>query len=287
MIANYFRSECERIAASGLVTARSASDWRRNRPELRRQLFDMFGLDPLPPRGDLKAVVTGTLERDGIVVENLHFQSSPGLYVTANLYRPKEVTKPLPAVLYLCGHAGVKKGNVSFGNKCAYTHHGSWFAKNGYVCLAIDTLQLGEIEGIHHGTRRYDRWWWMSRGYTPAGVEAWNCIRALDYLETRPEVDRDRIGATGRSGGGAYCWSILGLDDRVKAAVPVAGIVDLQSYVVDGAIEAIAIACSSTTPMNGTIRNLRPSPPRGRFCSRTRTKTISFRWTEFCEFTNR
>jgi dienelactone hydrolase len=237
MIANYFRSECERIAANGLITARSASDWKRNLPELRRQLFDMFGLDPLPARGDLKAVVTGTLERDGIVVENLHFQSSPGLYVTANLYRPKDATKPLPTVLYLCGHGAVKKDNVSFGNKCTYTHHGSWFAKNGYVCLAIDTLQLGEIEGIHHGTRRFDRWWWMSRGYTPAGVEAWNCIRALDYLETRPEVDRDRIGATGRSGGGAYSWSILGLDDRIKAAVPVAGIVDLESYVVDGAIE--------------------------------------------------
>jgi dienelactone hydrolase len=197
----------------------------------------MFGLDPLPARGDLKAAVTGTIERDGIVVEKLHFQSSPGLYVTANLYRPKEVDKPLPTVLYLCGHAAVKKGNVSFGNKSAYTHHGSWFAKNGYVCLAIDTLQLGEIEGIHHGTRRFDRWWWMCRGYTPAGVEAWSCIRALDYLETRPEVDCDRIGATGRSGGGAYSWSILGLDDRIKAATPVAGIVDLESLVVDGVIE--------------------------------------------------
>ena len=67
----------------------------------------------------------------------------------------------------------------------------------------------------------------MCRGYTPAGVEAWNNIRALDYLETRPEVDRDRIGATGRSGGGAYSWSLMGLDDRIKVAVPVAGIVDL------------------------------------------------------------
>ncbi len=147
------------------------------------------------------------------------------------------MTKPLPTVLYVCGHSGVKKGEVSFGNKCAYSHHGTWFARNGYVCLTIDTLQLGEIEGIHHGTRKFNRWWWMCRGYTPAGVEAWNCIRSLDYLETRSEVDRNCIGVTGRSGGGAYSWSILGLDDRVKAAAPVAGIVDLQSYVVDGAIE--------------------------------------------------
>jgi dienelactone hydrolase len=237
MLANYFRAETERIAARSLAAIESPETWQNGAGALRPRLFDMFGLNPLPERGDLKPVVTGSVERDGIVVENVHFRSLPGLYVTANLYRPKEVTKPLPTVLYLCGHAGVKKGKVSFGNKCAYTHHGSWFAKNGYVCLAVDTLQLGEIEGIHHGTRRFDRWWWMCRGYTPAGVEAWNNIRALDYLETRTEVDRNRIGVTGRSGGGAYSWSLMALDDRVKAAVPVAGIVDLQSYVVDGAIE--------------------------------------------------
>ena len=80
-------------------------------------------------------------------------------------------------------------------------------------------------------------WWWNSRGYTPAGVEAWNCMRALDYLETRPEVDKTRFGVTGRSGGGAYSWWITALDDRIKVAVPVAGITDLQNHVVDGAVE--------------------------------------------------
>jgi hypothetical protein len=131
----------------------------------------------------------------------------------------------------------VKKDNVSFGNKVQYHHHGAWFARHGYVCLSIDTLQLGEIEGIHHGTYRYNRWWWNSRGYTPAGVEAWNCIRALDYLETRPEVDAARIGVTGRSGGGAYSWWIAALDDRIRVAVPVAGITSLKNHVVDGCVE--------------------------------------------------
>ena len=101
----------------------------------------------------------------------------------------------------------------------------------------IDTLQLGEIEGIHHGTYREGMWWWLDRGYTPAGVEAWNCVRALDYLETRHEVDRKRIGVTGRSGGGAYSWWIAAIDERIKSAVPVAGITDLQNHVVDGMLE--------------------------------------------------
>jgi predicted peptidase len=68
-------------------------------------------------------------------------------------------------------------------------------------------------------------------------VEAWNGIRALDYLETRPEVDRTRIGVTGRSGGGAYSWWIAALDDRIKVAVPVAGITTLRITCSDGAIE--------------------------------------------------
>ena len=68
----------------------------------------------------------------------------------------------------------------------------------------IDTLQLGEIEGLHHGTYHKGMFWWCSRGYTPAGVEAWNGIRALDYLQSRQEVDGERLGVTGRSGGGAY-----------------------------------------------------------------------------------
>ncbi len=79
-------------------------------------------------------------------------------------------------------------------------------------------------------------WWWNSRGYTPAGVEAWNCIRALDYLQTRKEVDPNQIGVTGRSGGGAYSWWLAALDDRIKVAVPVAGITDLRNRVVDGTV---------------------------------------------------
>ena len=80
-------------------------------------------------------------------------------------------------------------------------------------------------------------WWWNNHGYTPAGVEAWNCVRALDYLQSRKEVDGERLGVTGRSGGGAYSWWIAAIDDRIKAAAPVAGITDLENHVVDGTVE--------------------------------------------------
>jgi len=237
LLAEYFRLETQKAADACLTDIASLDQWKSRREVYYRQFREMLGLEPMPPRTDLKPVMTGQVEAEGFVVEKLHFQSLPGLYVTAHLYRPKEVHEPLPAVLYVCGHGGVKKGNISYGNKCHYQHHGIWFARHGYVCLVIDTLQLGEIEGIHHGTYRYGMWWWNSYGYTPAGVEAWNCVRALDYLQSRKEVDPKRLGVTGRSGGGAYSWWIAALDERIQAAVPVAGITDLQNHVVDGCVE--------------------------------------------------
>ncbi len=237
MLADYFAAETAKLRDACLADIKTLDDWKAKRGEYRRQLLEMLGLDPLPEKTDLKPVITGKLDHDDFVVEKLHFQSRPGLYVTGNLYLPKKIDKPLPTILYVCGHSVVKVDGVAMGAKAGYQHHGAWYARNGYACLTIDTLQLGEIEGIHHGTHRYGMWWWLNRGYTPAGVEAWNCVRALDYLETRPEIDKTRFGVTGRSGGGAYSWWIAAIDDRIKAAVPTAGITDLQNHVVDGTVE--------------------------------------------------
>lgn len=237
LLADYFRAETEKLAADSLADVHSLEDWQSRREQYRQQLLEMLGLDPFPPRTDLQAVVTGTVEHDEFRVEKLHFQSMPRLYVTGNLYVPKDLDGPAPTILYVCGHGRVKKGDISYGNKVNYQHHPAWFARHGYVCLAIDTLQLGEIEGLHHGTYREGMWWWNAYGYTPAGVEAWNCLRALDYLESRDEVDARRIGVTGRSGGGAYSWWIAAIDERIAAAVPVAGITDLHNHVVDGVVE--------------------------------------------------
>jgi dienelactone hydrolase len=236
-IHQFFRRTARRLADADLADVPTLADWQAKRPQVRQQLLEMLGLWPLPEKTDLKATVTGTVDGGDFVVEKLHFQSRPGLYVTANFYRPKQVTQPLPTILYLCGHGNVKVDNVSYGSKASYQHHPAWFAREGYCCLILDTLQLGEIEGFHHGTNRLGWWWWVSRGYTPAGVEAWNCVRALDYLETRREVDMTRVGVTGRSGGGAYSWWTAAVDDRPACFVPVAGITDLENHVVDGCVE--------------------------------------------------
>ena len=225
----YLAAEVERLSANFLDGTKTKAEWEARRPELRRQFLDMAGLDPLPERTPLKATVTGTLDRGGVTIEKLHFQSRPGLYVTGNLYRPTAGGAKLPAVLYVCGHSNRGRD----GNKSAFQDHGYWFAQNGYVCLVIDTLQLGEVAGQHHGTYNLGRFWWHSRGYTPAGVECWNGMRAIDYLCSRPEVDPERIGVTGISGGGATTVWVAAADERVKVAVPVSGMSDLESYVTN------------------------------------------------------
>jgi cephalosporin-C deacetylase-like acetyl esterase len=237
-IEKYLAAETDRLSKRVLDSATTLTEWQERRPRLRQQYFYMLGLWPLPEKTPLHAAITARREHDGIVLENLHFQSRPGLYVTANLYRPKEVTTRLPTILYLCGHADHGRD----GNKSAYQDQGLWFAHHGYVCLILDTLQLGEIPGRHHGTygiranrdkngQAETRCWWHSRGYTPAGVECWNGVRAIDYLLTRPEVDPERLGVTGISGGGAATFWVAAADERLKCAVPVSGMSDLESYV--------------------------------------------------------
>jgi dienelactone hydrolase len=271
----YLAAQTDKLSQKYLDGAKTLEEWKEKRPRLEREYLDMLGLWPLPEKTPLKATVTGQVEAHGVIVEKLHYQSKPGLYVTANLYRPKTDgaspadAQKLPAVLYVCGHSN--KGRD--GNKTAFQDHGFWFANNGYVCLMVDTLQLGEIPGVHHGTygrpwnhlKAYginppvpplpkggptdvpplekggpggveNRWWWHAAGYTPAGVECWNGVRGIDYLLTRPEVDPERIGVTGISGGGATTVWIAAADDRVKVAVPVSGMSDLESYVTNKVI---------------------------------------------------
>jgi dienelactone hydrolase len=229
MIQAYLRQETEKLSARFADDVKSLEDWQAKRPQYVDEYYYMLGLSPRPEKTPLEATITGTLEGDGYAVDMLHYQSRPRLYVTGNLYRPAKVKEgdKLPAVLYVCGHSPRGRN----GNKVAYQSHGIWLARHGYVCLAVDTLQLGEIAAFHHGTYNLNRWWWHSRGYTPAGVEAWNGVRGIDYLVSRPDVDPERIAVTGISGGGAATFWVTSADERVKVAVPVSGMADLPSYV--------------------------------------------------------
>ncbi len=215
MFQQYLLRRATEITRDNLADIRSASDWHRRRPEARKQLLYMLGLDPIPGRTPLNARVTKRFERDGYRVENIVFESLPGLYVTANLYLPSQPEGQRPAVLYLCGHSPDPAGA-----KAIYQRNGIWLARLGYVVLVVDPLEFGEVPGIHHGTHDLGMWFWLSLGYTPVGPEVWNAIRALDYLETRPEVAPGRFAVTGGSGGGSISWYAAAVDERIQVAVP-------------------------------------------------------------------
>jgi len=101
----------------------------------------------------------------------------------------------------------------------------------------LDPIQLGESQGFHHGTYREEHWDWPSRGYTPLGTEVWNGMRALDYLATRPDVDPDRFGVTGLSGGGVVSWALGAADDRLKVVAPVCQSGSVQGVAEDRSVE--------------------------------------------------
>jgi dienelactone hydrolase len=213
------------ITSQTLADIQSLEDWQQERPRRRREFLYTMGLDPLPDKTPLQAQLTGTVSRPGYRIEKIVFQSKPGLYVTANFYIPDasdtsqgEPVRRWPTILYVCGHSP-----HPVGAKWDYQDRAVWFVEHGYACFVVDTLEFGEVAGIHHGLHDLNTWHWLSRGYTPVGVEVWNAIRAVDYLETRAEVDASRIGITGISGGGAVSWYAAAADERIAVSVPVCG----------------------------------------------------------------
>ncbi|HWQ53722.1 MAG TPA: acetylxylan esterase [Bryobacteraceae bacterium] len=213
------------VKAARAITDRAAEEirspevWEKLRARRQNEMRDMLGLLPWPKRTPLNVRITGKIDKGDYTIEKIAFESMPKFYVTGNLYVPKNRKGAAPAIIYVCGHAP-----SPYGSKTKYQRHGISFAKNGYVCFILDPIQIAETFALHHGIYSQGMYDWYSRGYTPAGPETWNAIRAIDYLETRPEVDKDRIGITGRSGGAAMSWFPAAVDPRIKVAVPVMGI---------------------------------------------------------------
>jgi cephalosporin-C deacetylase-like acetyl esterase len=180
----------------------------------------------MPERTPLNAKVVATISRQGYRVEKVIFESQPKHYVTGLLFLPDpQRFKPrYPGVLVPCGHAFEAKGYE------AYQAMGALLALNGMAALVFDPIDQGE-RGQYMGEGGWPKLWGID-GHTVIGIgsiplgrntaqfEIWDGIRAIDYLQSRPEVDPDRIGCTGNSGGATQTSYLMALDDRIKAAAP-------------------------------------------------------------------
>jgi cephalosporin-C deacetylase-like acetyl esterase len=238
----YLISAATAISDQSLSEIHSLKDWQNIRDSRYMEFIEMMSLTDMPVNGvrtPLNVKVTGTIQQKGYHIEKLYYESLPGLYVRANLYVPDQIKSRVPAILYVCGHSPTQKVH--------YQAHPAKFARLGFVCLIIETIQFGEVYGEHWGC--YARGWfnWYSRGYDPAGVELWNGIRGIDLLTARPEVDPEKIGVTGISGGGSQSWYIAAADPRVKAVAPVCGASTLKSQVTSRTIDG---HCDCMMPIN-------------------------------------
>lgn len=241
-IRHYLNRVAEELTDGSLGDIQTLAQWQRMRPQRHAQFLDMMGLVDVPvagPRPPLRVQVVDTIQRPGYRIEKLRYESLPQLYVPANLYIPMEITASAPAILYVCGHSRTQKVH--------YQAHARRFAELGFVCLIIETIQWGEVRGDHWGC--YARGWfhWYSRGYNPGGVELWNALRGLDLLCARPEVDAERLGVTGISGGGAQTWYIAAADPRIKAAAPVCGAATVKAHVFQRTLDG---HCDCMMPIN-------------------------------------
>ena len=199
----------------------TVEQWQQRKQKTRAALTKMLWHDMRWPDAPPRATVTHRQEYPGYSIENLVLETAPKVYLTANLYLPRTGAEPFPVVLYQCGHA----------NKSLFRRHGAWFAAHGIAMLVMDNIEMGEVEFTHHGV--YSNAWfhWYSRGFSPLAVELLNARRAIDYLAARSDLDRKRIGATGRSGGGMATFFLAALDERIAASAPVSGTLSTTGWI--------------------------------------------------------
>ena len=202
--------------SKALSSKKAMEEYRDQSKSRYREMIGNF-----PQKSDLKAQVAGKKSFKDFSVENIVFQSVPGRFVTANLYVPAG-KGPFPAIIFLAGHG--MSGKVSEQKEAMV------LAQNGFVVFAIDPISQGERVQLIDGDGKA-----ATRGSTTehtllnaganlvgtsvAAIEYWDNHRALDYLESRPEVDKSKLGCIGSSGGGTQTTYMLGLDDRIKVAV--------------------------------------------------------------------
>jgi hypothetical protein len=193
----------------------SRSEWEARAAYVREHVLASAGLLPLPDKTPLRPVVFGELTFTEYSISKVYFESLPGFFVTGNLYRPAG-DGPFPAVLSPHGHASY--GRLADNEIFSGPGRAITLARQGYVVFTYDMIGYNDSRQLTHafgGPR--EKLWGLSLG----GLQLWNSIRALDFMESLPYVRRDAIGVTGESGGGTQTFLLAAVDPRVGVAVPV------------------------------------------------------------------
>ena len=217
----FFQSYFDRLTEPKPLTRfRTKEEWLKHRAALREKILRSLGLSPLPERGPLLAKVTGGIDHEDYSVHRVYYQVFNQVYASGYLYLPAEARSSRPSAAAADNsarrtpHAALQTRFPAILNP-----HGHWeggalhpvvqsrciaLAKMGYVAFCPDSTHVADF----------------ALGLCPIGLMTWNNMRALDFLESLPFVDRARIGCTGASGGGQQTMYLAALDERVKVIVP-------------------------------------------------------------------
>jgi dienelactone hydrolase len=193
MLVDYF----EQMSAPKPFLVREGQEFKSHQAAMRRQLLEGIALWPLPERLPLNVATTEALDHPWCTVRRVYYQLWPGVYASGLLFVPKEMPeRPAPAMLCPHGHWGQGNAHPIVQSRCLV------FAKMGYVTFSPNQNHYEDLNwGISHQT-----------------LGVWGNVRALDFLQSLPEVDRERIGVCGESGGGLQTQMLTALDPRVRAA---------------------------------------------------------------------
>jgi len=214
---------CWEAREAAIARIRTPQQVAERQAYIRKKVIEALG--GFPEKTPLNARIMGSLEREGYRIEKLIYESLPRFYVTANVYVPTRGKPPFPAVLGTAGHSAPGKAYP------LYQRVWISLAKRGILVLAYDPPGQGERSEYFDETLGRPRFG-STTEHTMAGIqclltgtnfaryELWDGIRAVDYLLTRPDVDPQRIGVTGNSGGGTQTAYLQVVEPRLAAAAP-------------------------------------------------------------------
>ncbi len=200
------------------------ADWEKRQEKVRRTLLEIVG--PFPEKTPLNAHITGVIQKDGYRLEKIFFESQPGFYVTAAMFIPNKLKGKTASIIFTSGHIEEAFRWLDYQQVCIN------FVEKGFIVFAFDPLGQGErlqyyepeLKKSHVGNCVAEHSYVGAQcfliGSSLARYMIWDGIRAVDYLLTRDEVDPQRIGITGHSGGGTQSTYIAAFDDRILAVAP-------------------------------------------------------------------
>lgn len=192
------REELDKMTPSDL------SEWEKRRELVQRNLRKGMELEKMPQLVPLKPVIYKKWTMDGYTIENVYFETLPGIYVTGNLYRPTQKKKSYAGILTPHGHWSKPDGRFVDQTQI----RSAMMAKMGAVVFAWDMIGNGDSQQCSHKI--------------PKGLklQTINSIRALDFILSLPGIDSKRIGITGESGGGTQTFMLMAMDPRIAVAAP-------------------------------------------------------------------